>query len=82
MLARVRSSGASGTADLAAYSLTARETDVLALVGAGLNNTEIAARLHLSLSTVKTHVSNVLDKTGSRDRVGVALLAIRAGVAR
>jgi DNA-binding NarL/FixJ family response regulator len=53
---------------------------VLTLVGAGLNNTEIAARLHLSLSTVKTHVSNVLDKTGSRDRVGAALLAIRAGL--
>jgi DNA-binding NarL/FixJ family response regulator len=80
VLARVRSSGTSGTADLTAYSLTARETDVLALVGAGLNNTEIASRLHLSLSTVKTHVSNVLDKTGSRDRVGAALLAIRSGV--
>lgn len=80
VLARVRSSGASGGVDLTAYSLTTRETDVLALVGAGLNNTEIAGRLHLSLSTVKTHVSNVLDKTGSRDRVGAALLAIRAGV--
>jgi DNA-binding NarL/FixJ family response regulator len=80
VLARVRSGGTSGTADLTAYSLTARESDVLALVGAGLNNTEIAARLHLSLSTVKTHVGNVLDKTGSRDRVAVALLAIRAGV--
>jgi DNA-binding NarL/FixJ family response regulator len=80
VLARVRSSGTSGALDLTAYSLTARETDVLALVGAGLNNTEIAARLHLSLSTVKTHVSNVLDKTRTRDRVGAALLAIRAGV--
>jgi DNA-binding NarL/FixJ family response regulator len=80
VLARVRSSGASGAVDLTAYSLTTRETDVLALVGAGLNNTEIAARLHLSLSTVKTHVSNVLDKTGSRDRVAATLLAIRAGV--
>lgn len=80
VLARVRAGGPSGAADLAAYSLTPREVDVLALVGAGLTNTEIAARLHLSLSTVKTHVSNVLDKTGSRDRVGAALLAIRAGL--
>ncbi|WP_243057169.1 response regulator transcription factor [Nocardioides sp. SR21] len=81
VLARVRSTGPTSTADLTSYALTARETDVLALVGAGLNNTEIAARLHLSLSTVKTHVSNVLDKTDSRDRVGAALLAIRAGLA-
>jgi DNA-binding NarL/FixJ family response regulator len=37
---------------------------VLALIGAGLNNTEIAARLYLSMSTVKSHVTNVLAKTG------------------
>ena len=80
VLARVRSTGSAGSADLAPYALTARETDVLALVGAGLNNTEIASRLHLSLSTVKTHVGNVLDKTNSRDRVGAALLALRAGL--
>jgi DNA-binding NarL/FixJ family response regulator len=81
VLARVRATGSSSLVDLAPYSLTARESDVLALVGLGLNNTEIADRLHLSLSTVKTHVSNVLDKTASRDRVGAALLAIRAGLA-
>jgi DNA-binding NarL/FixJ family response regulator len=80
VLARVRATGASRRADLTPFALTTRETDVLALIGAGLNNTEIAARLHLSLSTVKTHVSNVLDKTHSRDRVGAALLAIRAGL--
>lgn len=81
VLDRVRAGGPASRADLAAYSLTTRESDVLALVGAGLTNTEIAARLHLSLSTVKTHVSNVLDKTGSRDRVQAAILAIRAGLA-
>ena len=53
---------------------------MLALVGAGLNNTEIAGRLHLSMSSVKTHVSNVLAKTHSRDRVQAAILAIRAGL--
>lgn len=81
VLDRVRAGGPASRADLAPYSLTTRESDVLALVGAGLTNTEIAARLHLSMSTVKTHVSNVLDKTGSRDRVQAAILAIRAGLA-
>lgn len=81
VLDRVRAGGPASRADLTAYALTARESDVLALVGAGLTNTEIAARLHLSMSTVKTHVSNVLDKTGSRDRVQAAILAIRAGLA-
>lgn len=81
VLDRVRRGGAASVADLAAYALTTRESDVLALVGAGLTNGEIAERLHLSMSTVKTHVSNVLDKTGSRDRVQATILAIRAGLA-
>ncbi len=81
VLARVRGGAPARRADVASYALTARELDVLGLVGAGLNNTEVAARLYLSLSTVKTHVSNVLDKTGSRDRVQAAILAIRAGLA-
>jgi DNA-binding NarL/FixJ family response regulator len=77
----VRSAGPSSPVDLAGYELTAREIDVLTLVGAGLNNSEIAARLYLSMSTVKTHVTNVLAKTGSRDRVQATILAIRAGLA-
>jgi DNA-binding NarL/FixJ family response regulator len=81
VMARLRGESAGPSADLATYRLTSRETDVLALVGAGLNNTEIAARLFLSLSTVKSHVTNVLAKTGSRDRVRAAILAIRAGLA-
>lgn len=81
VLERVRSSGPSRTSDLEACGLTDRESDILALVGAGLNNTEIAARLHLSMSTVKTHVTNVLAKTRSRDRVQAAILAIRSGLA-
>jgi DNA-binding NarL/FixJ family response regulator len=81
VMARLRGDAQPPSADLTAYRLTARETDVLALVGAGLNNTEIAERLFLSLSTVKSHVTNVLAKTGSRDRVRAAILAIRAGLA-
>jgi len=80
VLERVRSAGPVSGVDLDRYGLTAREHDVLALVGAGLNNTEISGRLHLSMSTVKSHVTNVLAKTGSRDRVQAAILAIRAGV--
>jgi DNA-binding NarL/FixJ family response regulator len=80
VLDRVRATGPAARAELAGYQLTARETDVLALIGAGLNNHEIAERLYLSMSTVKTHVTNVLAKTGSRDRVRAAILAIRAGL--
>jgi DNA-binding NarL/FixJ family response regulator len=80
VLARVRSAGQVTAEDLTAYRLTERELEVLALVGAGLNNAEIAGRLHLSMSSVKTHVSNVLAKTHSRDRVQAAILAIRAGL--
>lgn len=60
--------------------LTSRERDVLGLIGLGLNNTEISARLHLTVSTVKTHVGNVLAKSGSRDRVQAAIVAIQAGL--
>ncbi|GLZ58438.1 response regulator transcription factor [Micromonospora sp. NBRC 107095] len=81
VLDRVRATGPVTRVDLSAYQLTARELDVLALIGAGLNNNEIAERLYLSMSTVKTHVTNVLAKTGSRDRVRAAILAIQAGLA-
>jgi DNA-binding NarL/FixJ family response regulator len=80
VLDRLRATGGGPRVDLAGCQLTARESDVLALIGAGLNNTEIAGRLYLSMSTVKTHVTNVLAKTGSRDRVQAAIVAIRAGL--
>ncbi len=76
----VRASEPHGIQDLSAYALSPRERDVLALVGLGLNNSEIADRLYLSQSTIKSHVSSVLAKTGSRDRVQAALLARRAGL--
>jgi DNA-binding NarL/FixJ family response regulator len=61
-------------------TLTGRERDVLALVGAGLSNREIADRLHLGVTTVKTHVTNLLAKTGSANRIGLALLAAQSGL--
>ncbi|MER7281482.1 response regulator transcription factor [Dactylosporangium sp. NPDC000244] len=56
-------------------NLTAREVEVLALVGAGLSNPEVAARLGLGVTTVKTHVANLMTKTGSANRVQLAVYA-------
>ncbi|WP_405797490.1 response regulator [Streptomyces sp. NBC_01506] len=58
--------------------LTDREREILTVVGQGWTNTEIASRFHLAESTVKTHVSRVLAKTGSRDRVQAVILAYEA----
>ncbi len=60
---------------------TPRERDVLALLGAGLTNTEIAARLGIGVTTVKTHVVRLMERSGSPNRVHLALLAVRLGVA-
>lgn len=57
--------------------LTARETEVLRLIAGGRSNKEIALDLTLSEKTVKTHVSNVLQKLGLADRTQAALYAVR-----
>ncbi|MGC5254999.1 response regulator [Gordonia sp. DT218] len=71
----------SGRADArvaAPVPLTARESEVLALVADGLSNAEIAARLHLSVTTVKTHVASLMSKTGYDNRVRLAIFFWRS----
>ncbi|WP_179886936.1 response regulator transcription factor [Streptomyces sp. ms184] len=60
--------------------LTEREHEVLAGIGAGLSNAEIAGRLHLVEGTVKAHVSAILAKLGVRNRVEAAIAAHEAGL--
>jgi two-component system, NarL family, response regulator LiaR len=59
------------------YDLSKRELDVLALMVKGLNNTEIAERLVVSLSTVKHHVSHILSKLGATNRAEAVVLAVQ-----
>ncbi len=60
--------------------LTDRERDVLAGLGEGLSNQQIARRLDIGEATVKTHVSRVLMKLGVRSRVQAAVVAVQAGL--
>jgi DNA-binding NarL/FixJ family response regulator len=80
---------ATGAADLAGrrsaardrvHTLTAREREVLAFLGSGLSNGQIARRLHLVEGTVKAHVSSILARLGVDNRAAAAVVAHEAGV--
>lgn len=60
--------------------LTAREREVLALVGQGMSNEEIGAALFLSPATARTHVSRAMVKLGARDRAQLVVIAYRTGL--
>jgi DNA-binding NarL/FixJ family response regulator len=62
------------------HGLTEREREVLIAIGLGQPNADIAARLHMSEATVKTHVSHLFDKLAANNRVQLAIAAFRAGL--
>ena len=63
-------------------ALTDREREVVALIGEGMSNTEIADQLSLSPLTVKTHANHAMVKVGARDRAQLVVFAYQAGLAR
>jgi DNA-binding NarL/FixJ family response regulator len=62
------------------HQLSPRELEVLRLLVDGQSNPQIAANLHLSPATVKTHVRNILNKLGVNHRVQAVVLALRHGL--
>jgi DNA-binding NarL/FixJ family response regulator len=71
-----------GTDDGELAELTAREREVLALVGQGLSNGEVAERLVVSPLTAKTHVARLFTKLGARDRAQLVVIAYETGLVR
>lgn len=76
-----RPAPAAGTPSELAH-LTARELEVLTLVGGGLSNSEIAAKLVVAGTTVKTHIARIQTKLGLRDRAQAVVVAYETGLIR
>jgi DNA-binding NarL/FixJ family response regulator len=76
----VAESGARAEARAAFADLTAREREVVLAVAQGETNAEIAARLFMSVATVKSHITHILTKLGATNRTQIALLAHDAGL--
>jgi len=76
-------SGPAGVADQGRLSqLTEREREVLAGVGRGLSNDEIAAQIYISPATARTYVSRMLTKLGARDRAQLVVIAYETGLVK
>lgn len=84
LIAAIRDGAQPTTVDAldAHETLSERELHVVQLLGRGMSNAEIAAELHLSEATVKTHLSHVMSKWGVRDRVQTLIRAARADIVR
>ncbi|MEV6604127.1 response regulator transcription factor [Kutzneria sp. NPDC051319] len=70
------------TAPASLDGITAREREILLLVARGLSNAEISQRLHVGVTTTKTHVSRLLTKLGARDRAQLVIAAYESGLIR
>jgi DNA-binding NarL/FixJ family response regulator len=79
LLATFAASGSRSRVPQPVVPLTAREEEVLVTVARGRTNAEIAEGLHISLSTVKTHLGSLMDKLSARNRVELAMWAYESG---
>jgi DNA-binding NarL/FixJ family response regulator len=82
LLARFAHDASGSTAVQPVEPLTGREEEVLVTVARGRTNAEIAGELHISLSTVKTHLASIMNKIGARNRVEIAMWAYESGRVR
>lgn len=78
LVTRIRHGG--GSPERPSANLTERELDILRLIAQGTPNKEIAATLHISENTVKTHISNVLHKMDAKDRTEAVAKALTQGL--